>query len=276
MGWMDIIKEWVVTKSPDFLANILGFIIIIIIGKIAISLMCKGLEHILERSKNVTTILQKFFINVLNKTLWLVVLMIAIKQLGVDIGPLIAALGVGGFVIGFALQNVLGNLASGVMIMLNRPFDVGDAVDAAGHKGIITEINLMSTIMNSFDNKKITIPNTSIWGESILNYTANDTRRVDMLFGIGYNDNIDKAKEIISRVLRAIDNILDNPEPTIELVELADSSVNIAVRPWVKTEDYWSVYFKVHSRIKDEFDKAGIEIPYPQMDIHTEFPANRD
>jgi len=200
--------------------------------------------------------------------MWVIVLMIGLSQLGIDIGPMVAGLGVTGFVLGFAFQESLSNLASGFMILLNRPFEVGHYIEAAGTAGTVKELTMMATTLNSPDNKKVTIPNRAIWGGTITNYSAEDTRRVDLVVGIGYGADIGKAKEVIMGALTANEQVLADPEPVVEVVEMADSSVNLVVRPWANTDDYWAVYFALNHSIKEALDAEGLEIPFPQMDVH--------
>jgi small conductance mechanosensitive channel len=180
----------------------------------------------------------------------------------------VAIIGAAGLAVAFALQGALGNFASGVMLIMFRPFKVGDFVEAAGTMGVISEVQVFATVLTTPDNKKIIVPNGAITSGNIVNYSANDTRRIDLVFGIGYEDDMKKAKGIIEEVLKKDDRILDDPAPKIALLELADSSVNFAVRPWVKTEDYWNVYFDLNETIKREFDEKGVSIPFPQRDIH--------
>ncbi|MCK4502060.1 MAG: mechanosensitive ion channel, partial [Desulfuromonadales bacterium] len=170
--------------------------------------------------------------------------------------------------IGLSLQGTLSNFASGIMLILFRPFKVGDFVEAGGVSGIIEEIQIFSTKMSSVDNKEITVPNGQIIGSTITNYSAKETRRVDLVIGVGYNDDLKKVREVLEDILSSDDRILKDPEPTIGVLELADSSVNFAVRPWVKSENYWPVLFATQETIKLRFDAEGISIPYPQQDLH--------
>jgi len=186
----------------------------------------------------------------------------------VNIGPLLAGIGVVGFVVGFALQDTLSNFAAGFMILLYRPYDVGDFVTAGGVTGTVQSMSLVSTTFKTGDNQRIIVPNGSIWGGTIQNVTANDTRRVDMVFGIGYNDDVDQAQKVLEEIVNGHELILKDPEAVIRVHELADSSVNFVVRPWTNTSDYWAVYWDVTLQVKKRFDAAGISIPYPQQDVH--------
>lgn len=267
-NWVETTKNWLYDAGPGLLNDALIFIALLIVGRIVISMICRVAGKALKRAPRVSDLLQKFALDTLRKVLWVIILMIALPHIGIDVAPLIAGLGVAGFVIGFAFQESLGNLASGVMILLNQPFKNGDFVDCGGHSGVIRELNLMATTMTTGDNKKIIIPNKSVWGGSIVNFSAMDTRRVDLTFGIGYTSDIAKAKETLLSILAGNSKILKDPEPVVEVVELADSSVNFVCRPWCASGDYWGVYFEVTRKVKEEFDRAGLEIPFPQMSVH--------
>lgn len=266
--WVTKIQNWVVENGANFLVNLMVVILILIVGKIVIGMIVKSLHNALHKSPRVEGILEDFITSIAGKVLWIIVLMMALKRLGVDIGPMIAGLGVMGFVIGFAFQESLGNLAAGVMLALNRPFNVGDVVDVGGKLGKVTAMDMMATTLNSPDNKKIIIPNKAAWGGAITNFTALATRRVDLGVGISYGSDISKAKQVIMDVISKSELCLDDPAPTVELMEMADSSLNLVVRPWTKTEDYWTVYFSVNQQIKEALDAADIEIPFPQQDVH--------
>lgn len=202
---------------------------------------------------------------------WLVMLggiLMALSALEVSMGPLLAIVGAAGFIVAFAMQDSLSNFASGLMILFFRPFDVGDAVDAGGVSGVVESMNLVATTIKTFDNKKMIVPNNKILGEVITNATDVDERRVDLIFGIGYEDDADRAHAILEEIVTAHPKVLAEPVPNIRLNELADSSVNFIVRPWVKTVDYWTVYWDVMREVKSRFENEGIGIPYPQQDVH--------
>lgn len=216
----------------------------------------------------VDELLVNFVGSILNSMLLLFVVIATLDQLGVDTTSFIALIGAAGLAIGLALQGSLQNLASGVMLIIFRPFTIGNFIEAGGATGVVEEIGIFSTTMRSGDNREIIVPNGSIFGGTITNYSARDTRRVDMVFGIGYDDDIKKAKNIIQDILENDERVLKDPEALIALGELADSSVNFKVRPWCKADDYWDVYHDTHENIKLAFDEQGISIPYPQMDVH--------
>jgi small conductance mechanosensitive channel len=196
------------------------------------------------------------------------VIIAAINTLGVQTTSFIAVIGAAGLAIGFALQGSLANFASGVMLIIFRPFKAGDFVEAGGTSGAVEAIHIFNTVLKTPDNKKVIIPNSKVTGDNIVNYSAKDTRRVDLVFGIGYEDDIRKAKQTLEQIVASDERVLKDPAPTIAVSELGDSSVNFVVRPWVNTADYWSVYFDLTEKVKLTFDDQGISIPFPQTDVH--------
>ncbi len=264
----DRVYQWLLENGLDFAKSLLKFVVILIVGKIAISLICRVAQRILNQASNVSAILEKFAVDILGKILWLLVLLVGISSFGVNVVPIITGLGVGGFILGFAFQETLGNLAAGLMLLLNAPFKVGDFIEAAGTAGVVQEMNLMATTLTTPDNKKILIPNNNIWGGNIVNYSALETRRVDMTVGISYSADIGKAIEVIRNVIDATELAHKDPSPVVEVVEMADSSVNLVVRSWCNTPDYWAVFFSLQRNIKENLDANNIEIPFPQMDVH--------
>ena len=217
---------------------------------------------------NVDETLVTFVANLAYMGLMALVVISALGQVGVNTTSFAALIAAAGLAIGFALQGSLGNFAAGVMLILFRPFNVGDFIEAAGVAGVVEEVQVFATRMRTGDNKTIIVPNGQITGGSIINYSAKDTRRVDLVFGIGYSDDLQKAKAILNEIVSADERVLADPEPVIAVLELADSSVNFAVRPWVKTGDYWGVFFDLQEKVKLEFDRQGVSIPFPQTDVH--------
>lgn len=192
----------------------------------------------------------------------------ALDQLGVNTTSMIALIGAAGLAIGLSLQGTLQNLASGIMLIVFRPFSDGDFIEAAGVSGVVENINIFTTTMRTGDNKEVIVPNGKIYGGTITNNSRRDTRRVDMVFGIGYDADLKKAKDILSKILEEDERVLKDPAPLVAVSALADSSVNFNVRPWCATSDYWKVYYDTHEKVKLTFDAEGISIPYPQMDVH--------
>ncbi len=251
-----------------WLKNIVFFLLTLLAFYILACFLGKITWKAVSTSKRFTDLLKDFFVNAVRKTVILIGVIVALSMLEIDIGPFIAGLGVAGFVLGFALQGTLSNFASGLMILIYRPYDVGQIIDAAGVKGVVDSMNLVSTTIKTFDNQIVVIPNGEIWGGVITNVTGSDTRRVDMVFGISYTDDISKAAKILENIVSKHELVLKEPEPIIRLHELADSSVNFVCRPWVKTADYWTVYWDVTRTVKERFDAEGVSIPFPQQDVH--------
>lgn len=247
--------------------NILLALATFIVGRWVANILLRIVKKLLAKSK-MDAILINFITSIINAILLLFIVIAAMDQLGVDTTSLIALLGAAGLAVGLALQNSLQNFAAGVMLIVFRPFKTGDFVEAGGTSGVVENISIFSTIMRTGDNREVIIPNGAIYNGTITNYSARETRRIDMVFGIGYEDDIRKAKQLMIDILAADERVLPEPEPLVAVGELADSSVNFNVRPWVKTADYWNVRFDLTEKIKLAFDENGISIPYPQMDVH--------
>ena len=232
-------------------------------------LVQKGVDHALGSARvHISHLLRRMIVSSVRNVVILFGVLIAISQLGVSLGPLLAGLGIAGFIIGFALQDSLSNFASGMMILFYRPFDVGDLVDAGGVNGRVSHMSLVNTTFMTLDNQKLIVPNNLIWQSVITNVTAQRTRRIDMMFGIAYEDDIEKAERVLQKIVAENEAVLSNPEPQIKVHELGDSSVNIVVRPWVRTDDYWDTYWAITKAVKLRFDEEGLSIPYPQRDVH--------
>lgn len=247
--------------------NIVMALVIYIIGKIIVGVLVNVFGKVMARSKY-DDMLIDFVKAIINAILMLFVIVASLDQLGVDTTSLVAILGAAGLAIGLSLQGSLQNFAAGVMLLVFRPFKAGDFVEAGGAMGVVKSISIFTTVMTTGDNKEIIIPNGAIYGGNITNYSAKETRRVDMVVGIGYDADLKKAKEILKEMVAADDRILKDPAPTVAVAELADSSVNFVVRPWVASADYWAVKFDFNEAVKLRFDAEGISIPFPQMDVH--------
>jgi len=260
---------WFKINLPIIIFRILAFVGIILGFKV-IAAFIRGLINKATSSSKFDSsqLLQNFLGSIVHKTIMLLGIIIALSQLGIEIGPLLAGMGVMGFVVGFALQDSLSNFASGLMILIYRPFDVDDFIDVAGISGKVSQMNLVSTTILTFDRKRMIIPNTKIWGGIITNISAENIRRVDLVFGIGYEDSMAQAEQVLQSIIDADERILKDPEPTIKVNALGESSVDFIVRPWVNSQDYWGVYWDITRIVKERFDEEGISIPYPQRDVH--------
>lgn len=267
---MEITQEQIDTVIgyfTDYGLRIVFAIVIFVVGKWIAGILRRAARRAMERAK-VDAVLVGFLSNILYYLLMIAVIITAISKLGVQTTSFVAVLGAAGLAVGLALQGSLSNFASGVLIILFRPFKVGDFVEAGGVTGVIDEIGILTTQMHTPDNKGIILPNSQVMGGHIVNFAAFPTRRCDMVFGISYGDNIDKAKAILADIIAKDERCLKDPAPTIAVVQLGDSSVDFAVRPWVKGADYWGVFFDTHEAVKKRFDEEGISIPFPQRDVH--------
>lgn len=251
--------------------KILISLTIFIIGQLIAKIISRVLGKVLNHTK-LDTILVDFIQSLVQALLLVFVIVAALDQLGVNTNSVIAVLGAAGLAIGLALQGSLQNFAAGFMLLIFRPFKAGDFVEAAGAAGIIEKVGIFSTTMHTGDNKQVIIPNGTIYSSNIINYSARGTRRIDMVFSIGYSDDIRKARDVIAAIIKTDERVLTDPEPLIAVGELGASSVNFFVRPWVRTDDYWDVKFALTEKIKIAFDENGISIPFPQMDIHWNRP----
>ena len=248
--------------------NIAIAIVVFVVGKWLAKKLTDISVKLLNKSNKVDETLVKFFQNIIYYVLMVIVVLTSLKQLGVDTTSFFAILGAAGLAVGLALKDSLGNFASGVMLIMFRPFKVGDFVSAGGSSGSVEEIGIFNTILKTPDNQKLIIPNGAITSSTITNVNAEDTRRVDLTVGIGYDDDIKKAKEILQNILDKNEKILKEKGTTVAVSELADSSVNFVVRAWVNTPDFWEVKFALTEAVKIEFDKEGVSIPFPQSDVH--------
>ena len=237
------------------------------VGKFVIRLLIGALRKVMQRQE-VDKTLETFVCNLVRMVLLVIVAIAAIDVLGIETTSFIAIFGAAGLAVGLALQGSLSNFAAGVLIVLFRPYRVGDFVEAAGIAGVVEQVQILTTILRTGDNKQIIVPNGQIMDSIITNYSANETRRVDMVVGVSYDDDLDKVRATLDELISAEDRILKDPAPTVAVSELADSSVNFVVRPWVKTSDYWGVMFDLTEAIKKRFDKEGISFPFPQQDVH--------
>lgn len=262
------VTTWLTEKGLDFVIDLAIAAVILLVGWLVIRLITAAVRKALLRGKAKGALIVNFICSVVTKGCWAILLVVVLGHLGVDVAPIVAGLGVTGFILGFAFQESLGNLASGMMIALNEPFKVGDYVSAAGNEGSILEVNMMATVMATADNKKVVIPNKSVWGGPIVNFSAMDVRRVDLQVGIAYGEDIKKAIEVIRAALESVPGVLKDPAPGIGVARLDASAVTINVRPWAKGSDYWAVANGGFIAVKDALANAGIEIPFPQLVVH--------
>jgi len=259
--------ETVQTTGLEFGMKALIALVIFFVGRMIARLITKGLHNVMQ-SQEVDKILETFVCNLAYWALMIFVIIAAINQIGVQTTSLIAVMGAAGLAVGLAWQGSLANFAAGVLIVMFRPYRVGDFVEAAGIAGVVMQVQILTTILKTGDNKQIIVPNGQIMSSIITNYSANETRRVDMTIGVSYDDDLDKVRSTIQELVNADDRILKDPECLIAVSALADSSVNFTVRPWVNTADYSGVMFDLTEAIKKRFDQEGISFPFPQQDVH--------
>ena len=273
---LTVLKDsWVAVKSaiganaPDMLFRLLIFLAVLFVFRILARVTKRVVRAASDRSSlGLSDLLKNMLVSISGGVVMATGILMALSQIGISLAPMLAGLGVAGFIIGFALQDSLGNFAAGAMILIYRPYDVDDFVEVTGASGLVKKMNLVSTTIVTFDNQTLVVPNSRIWGDVIKNVTAQKVRRVDLVFGIGYDDDIEHAERVLNEIVIANEKVLKKPEPNIRLHTLADSSVNFVVRPWTKTDDYWDVYWEITREVKVRFDREGISIPFPQRDVH--------
>lgn len=261
MLWGDYILPWG--------TQIVLALVIFIVGRIVVGIIANAVGKIMTKA-NLDPILVSFLSGILRSVMLLLVVVFALSQLGLDTTSLVALLGAAGLAVGLSLKDSLSHFAAGVMLILFRPFKVGDVVEVNGVIGSVEQITILSTRLKSPDNKVITVPNANVFGNTMTNYSEQPTRRVDMVFGIGYGSDLLKAKAILEEMVNGHELTLAEPAPKVAVSELADSSVNFIVRPWVNAADYWTVYWEMMEAVKLRFDQEGIEIPFPQVSVHME------
>ncbi len=264
--WMDTVMN---IFSTEMLMNIVTFILIMIASWIIGRICGAAVAAAFNRAKRTPSqLLQNFFITWTSRAFIIIGLVVGLQTIGVEMGPVIASLGVAGFIVGFAIQGTLSNFASGLMLLVYQPFDVGDVVEINGVTGKVKELTIVNTTMETPDNKYVIIPNSNVWGNTIINYTKNPTRRVDMVLSVGYDADLDHVQKIVKELLEADEGVLKDPEITVEVLAMGESSMDFAVRPWVKTEDYWDVFWRLQKGLKQLMDQHNVDIPFPQRVVH--------
>ncbi|RLD35323.1 MAG: mechanosensitive ion channel family protein [Bacteroidetes bacterium] len=261
------ILQWLNGLAMEYGLKLIGAIVVLIVGLWVIKAIMKGIRKTMEK-RDMDESLKPFLLSMISMLLKIMLVISVLTMLGIQMTSFIAILGAAGLAVGMALSGTLQNFAGGVMILIFNPFKVGDFIEAQGYMGAVKEIQIFITILTTPDNKTVVIPNGGLSTGSLINYSAEPTRRVDWSFGIAYGDDFDKAKDVILNMLKTDERILTDPEPFVALGEMADSSVNITTRAWVKGEDYWGVFFDMNEKYYKEADKHGLSIPFPQLDVH--------
>ncbi|NRF31175.1 mechanosensitive ion channel family protein [Vibrio coralliilyticus] len=267
--WSENFWSWIANNAPQHLFQLFVFILILLVTKVLAKLARKVVSKtVVSKNLKMSQLMQDFFIAMSGNAVWIIGILIGLSQIGLNLTPVLTGFGIAGVIVGFALQDTLSNFAAGMMLLIYRPFDVGDFVFAGGVDGKVSHMSLVNTTIKTFDNQIIIVPNGKIWGDVIKNVTHERVRRVDMVFGIGYSDDILQAEKVLKEIVDSHPAVLRNPEPNIRVHLLNTSSVDFIVRPWVKTDDYWDVYWYVTREVKLRFDQEGISIPFPQQDVH--------
>ena len=259
---------WLTENGLDLAVNVLAAVLILLVGGLVVKGIVAAVRKSLSKAKRVDELLRTFICSVVSKTCWAILFVVALGRLGVDVGPLVASLGVTGVVLGFAFKESLGSLASGLMIALNHPFKVGDYIIAGGVEGSVTELNMMATVLATADNKKVTVPNASVWGSAITNFSALGKRRVDTVVAVAYGTDLTKAVSVARAALAKVPGVLPDPAPAVAVGSLGESAVTINVRPWAACADYWAVLSGAQQAVKEAFEREGITIPFPQLNVH--------
>jgi len=267
--WSVLLAKLAVTKGPHLLFRLIIVVLILFLFSRLSRVVQRLTDKALTTSKiRLSALLREMIVATARNLVVVLGILIALSQIGVSLGPLLAGLGIAGFIIGFALQDTLSNFASGMLILIYRPFDVGDFVEAGGVMGTVNHMSIVNTTFKTIDNQVLIVPNNMVWSSVITNVTAQRTRRVDLKITVSYGDDLNKVEQVLSSIIESHDAVLDEPAPVIKLHELGESGVMIVVRPWVKTADYWPTYWDLLRTIKDRFDAEGITIPFPQHDVH--------
>ncbi len=264
---VNAVMEWLKTDGVAFGIDLIAAIIILIVGRIAVGFVVRAIR-LGMRKNGIDKTLETFICNLVKWALMIVVIIAAISQLGIQTTSFVAIFGAAGLAVGLALQGSLSNFAAGVLIVLFRPYKAGDWIEAAGIAGSVEQVQILTTVLRTGDNKRVIVPNSQIMNSVITNYSANDTRRIDLVIGVGYDDDLDKTRRVLEEIVAADERVLKDPAPQIAVSELGASSVDFVVRPWVSTPDYWGTRFDLTETIKKRFDQEGISIPYPQQDVH--------
>ena len=259
---------WLMENAIPCAIRLIAAFAILVLGWIVIKLIVHAVGKAVEKGGKKNSLFGNFVRNATSKICWIILLVVVLGKLGVDIAPIVAGLGVTGFILGFAFQESLGNLASGLMIAINEPFKLGDYVIIAGFEGTVIKVDMMATVLATADNKKIVIPNKSAWGSPITNFSALGRRRVDIQIGIDYGCDVSKAIKVALETLPTVPNVLKDPAPAVSVAKLDDSAVTLNVRPWTDGAKYWDVYNDTQVAIKGAFEKNGISIPFPQLTVH--------
>nr|WP_321261986.1 mechanosensitive ion channel family protein [uncultured Sphaerochaeta sp.] len=266
--FVEKIDSWIQIGPVEFLVNVAIGLLIVLIGKLVIIGISRMLKRVLDRSKKINDLMARFILKLVNVIGWIFLIIAFLGRLGLDMGPVLAGLGITGVVLGFAFQDTIGNLLSGMMIVINAPFRIGDYIETGSFSGSVSDMDMICVILSTPDNRKITISNKLVWGSPIVNYSNVDRRRLGLTVSVAYGTNIQLAKDTIWKILNSYSEILPEPAPMVEVNTLAASSIDFAVRPWTKPEDFWKVHWRFQGEIVDRLAEVGISVPFNQLDVH--------
>lgn len=266
--FVEKIDSWIQIGPVEFLVNVAIGLLIVLIGKLVIIGISRILKRALDRSKKINELMARFILKLVNVIGWIFLIIAFLGRLGLDMGPVLAGLGITGVVLGFAFQDTIGNLLSGVMIVINAPFRIGDYIETGSFSGTVSDMDMICVILSTPDNRKITISNKLVWNSPIVNYSNVDRRRLGLTVRVAYGTNLQLAKDTIWKIINSYSEILSDPAPMVEVNTLAASSIDFAVRPWTKPEDYWKVYWRFQGEIVDRLAEVGISVPFNQLDVH--------
>ncbi|WP_320122509.1 mechanosensitive ion channel family protein [uncultured Sphaerochaeta sp.] len=266
--FVEKIDSWIQIGPVEFLVNVAIGLLIVLIGKLVIIGISRILKRALDRSKKINELMARFILKLVNVIGWIFLIIAFLGRLGLDMGPVLAGLGITGVVLGFAFQDTIGNLLSGVMIVINAPFRIGDYIETGSFSGTVSDMDMICVILSTPDNRKITISNKLVWNSPIVNYSNVDRRRLGLTVSVAYGTNLQLAKDTIWKIINSYSEILSDPAPMVEVNTLAASSIDFAVRPWTKPEDYWKVYWRFQGEIVDRLAEVGISVPFNQIDVH--------
>jgi small conductance mechanosensitive channel len=265
---MTRIDSWTQLGPVSFLISVVTGLLIVLVGKLLIMWLSRILKRALARSKKINNLMARFILQLVNIIGWIFLVIAFLQHLGLDMGPVLAGLGITGVILGFAFQETIGNLLSGVMIVINAPFRIGDFIDSGSYSGTVTDMDMICVTLSTPDNKKITMSNKLVWGNPIVNYTNIERRRVELSVSVAYGSDVQLVKDTIWKILNSYEEILPDPAPVVEVNKLAASSVDFVVRPWTKPADYWKVYWRFHGEICDRLAEVGLTVPFNQLDLH--------
>ena len=262
------LEQWSDIKVVSFILTLLGGIIMVAVGKLLIHWVMTLLERGLQRSKKISDLMARYTLQLVNILGWILLAIAFLQHMGLNMGPVLAGLGITGVILGFAFQETIGNLLSGVMIVINAPFRIGDYIEAGAFAGTVTDMDMICVTLSTPDNKKITMSNKLVWGNPIVNYSDIERRRVELAVSVTLGSDIERTKKTIREILASYSEVLPTPEPVVEVTKLTSSSVYLVVRPWVRPSDYWKVHFRFNGEIYDRLSEAGIAVPHTQLDVH--------